>query len=271
MLRDPSRLGLDSHQLRTLTEAGFVKPRRGIDGSEQFSFTDIKLLRVVGGLLAEGVPLGRMLGALRQLRRQLGDEAAHKVSLAARDGAVVAWQGTDAWDAESGQRLLDFVPPIADDPKVVRFTPRPSAPSEGPSQEQLDADAWFEHGCELEELGDPAAEEAYRKALQSDPQHTDALLNLGRWLHESGDLRAAEKLYRRALRHDQNDATAAFNLGVALQDLDRIEEAVTAYLHAIEVDPNCADAYYNIAGLYQDRGDEVSALRFYKRYRALVE
>ena len=271
VLRDIGRFGLTPAQLRSLVEGGFVKPRLEVDGSERFSFAEIKLLRVIGGLLAEAVPLGRVLEALRRLRQQLGDDATQRVSLVAHGGAVVAWVGSEAWDAETGQRLLDFVPPTADDPKVVRFTPRPAVPDDAPTPDQLDADAWFEHGCELEELGDPAAEEAYRKALHHDPEHTDALLNLGRWLHETGDLSAAEGLYRRALGHDPNDGIAAFNLGVALQDLERIEESTAAYLHAIQVDPNCADAYYNVAGLYQDRGDEVSALRYYKRYRALVD
>ena len=271
-LRDAARLGLTTAQLREVVDGGFVTPSVPPDGIPRFSFAEIKLLRSVGGLLAAGIPLGRVLESLRRLRRDLDEGELAKVTVTADGARVVAYQGLDAWDAESGQRRLDFTPPAVADPKVVRFVPRPRAASSvAVDANQLDADAWFEYGCELEELADPEAGDAYRKALELDPRHTDALLNLGRWVHEAGDLQAAEDHYRRALTLDPDDAIAAFNLGVALQDLERHDDAVAAYEKALELDPACSDAYYNLAGLYQDRGDEVSALRFYKRYRALTD
>src|SRR6266850_1557869 len=101
----------------------------------------------------------------------------------------------------------------------------------------------------------PEAREAYRRALEIDPHHAGAHVNLGRLLHESQDAQAAAHHYRIALEARPDDATAAFNLGVALEDLGQLEEAAQAYLRALASDPSYADAHYNLAGVRERAGD----------------
>src|SRR5205823_5841380 len=84
-----------------------------------------------------------------------------------------------------------------------------------------------------------------QRALEVDPDHSDAHVNLGRMLHEEGAPLAAQQHYRRALETDPSHPTAAFNLGVALEDLGRLNEARNAYLRALDLDPENADAHYN--------------------------
>lgn len=269
-------LGLSPKRVRALVDAGFVGRRTDDDGEDgvRLTFPDLALLRTVKRLVDAGLPFPRVQRALRGVRAQLVGVPLHTVNLVPQDGRVLVQREDSAWDAETGQRLLAFTPqPIQR--RVVAFRPRrDTVPDiEPPSDDDLrdlDADAWFDEACDLEEIDPEAAEDAYRKTLTIDPSHSDALLNLGRLVHERGDLSAAEGFYRRALRLDAHDAIAAFNLGVALQDLERYDEAGEAYLQAIEHDPECADAYYNVAGIFQEQGDEVSALRYLKMYRNLV-
>jgi tetratricopeptide (TPR) repeat protein len=133
-----------------------------------------------------------------------------------------------------------------------------------------EADDWFARGCALELTCVDAAREAYERALEIQPDHAGALVNLGRLLHESGDVCAAEERYRLALDSDPKNATAAFNLGVALEDAGDDPRAIGAYQRALSLDPRFADASYNLACLYERVGDRGAALRQMAHYRRLV-
>jgi tetratricopeptide (TPR) repeat protein len=135
----------------------------------------------------------------------------------------------------------------------------------------MSVDDLYERGCDLDEHAPQEAAQAYRDALELDPDHADAHVNLGRILHDQGDPRAAIEHYRKALELAPRHATASFNLGVALEDLRLFEEAVLAYTMAIATDPACADAHYNLSRLYERRGEGAAALRHLRTYRNLVE
>jgi tetratricopeptide (TPR) repeat protein len=138
---------------------------------------------------------------------------------------------------------------------------RPSATPERSAAE------WFELGCELEVASPAEARTAYQRALEADDRHADAHLNLGRLLHEAGDLGGAERHYLRALEVEPSEATAAFNLGVVLEDLRRDVQAIAAYERAMAADPDFLDAYHNVVRLHERRGDKAAALRVLKRLR----
>ncbi|MGE5185757.1 MAG: tetratricopeptide repeat protein [Acidobacteriota bacterium] len=132
--------------------------------------------------------------------------------------------------------------------------------------------AWYERGCALEAADVDGAIAAYRRAIAGRPDLADAHNNLGRVLHDRGDLAAAEACYRAALAHDPHVALYYFNLGVVLEDGGRAEEAIGAYEQAASV----ADAHYNLARLLERRaraaGDDMMmrrAVRHLARYREL--
>ena len=123
------------------------------------------------------------------------------------------------------------------------------------------AEGWYEHGCELEGEAPEQAQEAYRRALALDPGHADAHVNLGRLLHEAGDVGGAQAHYVQALELEPDHAIATFNLGVALEDAGQPGDALAQYERALAVDPGCADAHFNAARLYELLGDRAAALR----------
>ena len=142
---------------------------------------------------------------------------------------------------------------------------RPAGDVVPPTVEEI-----YELGCDLDEADPERAESSYRQVIAQAPQHADAHINLGRILHERGDLPGAEKHYRRALAIRPHDPTASFNLGVVLEDGGHHAEALEAYQRAIAADERNADAHYNAARLYDLLGDYASALRHLRICRDLA-
>ena len=131
-------------------------------------------------------------------------------------------------------------------------------------------DELYELGCDLEATDPAHAEASYRQVLARAPRHADAHINLGRLLHERGDLAGAEEHYRAALCERPDDPTATFNLGVALEDGSRVAEALDAYERAVALNAHNADAHYNAARLYEKGGDYGASLRHLRAYRDLT-
>jgi tetratricopeptide (TPR) repeat protein len=179
----------------------------------------------------------------------------------------VAWDGESRWQPESGQFLFNF-----DAGRVMRRARRIAqlpAPPPKPGLPRLSADEWCDLAMELEDGSPLEARAAYHHALDANPGHVIARINLGRLLHADGNLTGAEAHYRDALRHDPASGLAWYNLGVLLEDKELPEEAVACYERAIRSDPALADAHYNLALLYERAGRRRDALRHFAIYRQL--
>ena len=257
-------------RIRAYVRAGCLSPRRGRKGEYRFSFQDLIILRAARGLSEARISIGRIRRVLRHLRQQLPTgRSLSSVHISVRNREVVVRNGTEVWSPESGQTLFDFeVSELARE--VAPLARRAAEQAESEAQE-LGADDWYALGCDLETADPDTAMEAYLRAIAIDPRHSDAHLNLGRVLHEKGQVAAAEKHYRMALAVRSDDAIAAFNLAVALEDLRRPVEALKGYQRAIEIDPSHADAHYNIAMLYERLKRRSAALRHLKVYKKLTE
>jgi tetratricopeptide (TPR) repeat protein len=253
-------LGLSPAQIRSYANKGFLTPERGSRGELLFGFRDLIILRTAGELAAAHIPQRKVKRVLERLREQLPPgRTLTGVRIAADGERVVVSDGSALWNPESGQALFDF---SVDD--ITEATPVRAVP-----QTQVDADDWYTLGCELEETSSERAREAYERAIELDPEHADARVNLGRLLHEDRAPAAAEVQYRAALESDPDHDVAWFNLGVALEDLGRLQEAAEAYRKAIALDPGNADAHYNLSGILERRGDKPGALRHLNAYRKL--
>jgi len=255
-------LGLRPAQIRSYATKGFLSPERGPRGELRFGFHDLVVLRTASELVAADIPQRKVQRTLEKLREQLPEGGSLAGIRIAADGERVVVRDRDAvWNPESGQSLFDFS--VDDLTANVVEVPR------NQTIDDLDADDWYDAGCHLEHMSMNDARDAYERALQLDPKHTDAHINLGRLLHEMRAPAAAEQHYRAALAIDPHHPIAAFNLGVALEDLGRTREAIDAYEQAIAIDPHNADAHYNLAGLYEKRGDKAEAVRELKEYARL--
>jgi tetratricopeptide (TPR) repeat protein len=262
-------LGLTESRLRYWVRVGFVKPGRGPGNQFRFRFQDLVLLRTAQALVESGLPIRRVRRSLDRLSRSLPrGRSLTELRIVATGGEVVVEAAGEAWEPATGQRLL-----ILDVGEMARSAAPfvPAVVAEAESAARLSAQEWHDLGEDLEATSPAESIAAYQRALELDPASAATCLNLGRLLHEQGDLDAAEQLYRDALRHTGGDVTAAFNLAVVLQDAARWREAAGAYHAVLELDPTYADAYYNLAAVYEYLGDSTVAFQNLQAYRRLTK
>jgi tetratricopeptide (TPR) repeat protein len=246
-------LGATPESARKLVEVVWGMQR------DVFNFKDVVLLRTAQGLMAHRVSPKRIVRVLERLRAQVTTERPlSSVALHREGNELVVGAGTERWNPETGQSLLDF-----------QHTFRAATWLQAPAHR--DADALFARGVAQEGEHSPDALDSYTKALAVNPLHADAHVNLGRLLHQRGKHQEAEAHYVAALAARPTDVTATFNLAVVLEDQGRIDAAITRYREAIEVDPSCVDAYFNLSRLYEKKGEKIAALRHLKDYQRLTQ
>jgi tetratricopeptide (TPR) repeat protein len=255
-------LGLPRSVVTGLIEAGFVTPARGRRREYRFSFHDLVLLRAAQALADAKIPSTRILRSLRRLRTQLPDEMPIAgLRIEAVGDSVVVSEGDSQWQPDDGQYVLQFK--VASPSGRLAFFGRAKV-IEASADRQ-----WFEHAAAIESEQPAKACDAYRRAIQSDSRHLDAYINLGRLLHERGQLDEATAVYRDGLDRCGKDATLLFNLAVLQEDLSQPKQAIESYRAALAADPNLADAHFNLARLYEANGSKREALRHWSAFRKL--
>jgi hypothetical protein len=84
------------------------------------------------------------------------------------------------------------------------------------------------------------AEEAYRRAVELDPERVSALFNLGLLEQQKGELREAHDLYERVVEKEPRHAWAHYQLGAIYESWDRESQAIKEYAKAFALDPQLA-------------------------------
>ena len=135
----------------------------------------------------------------------------------------------------------------------------------------MSADDWFNTALDLEAVTSDEAISDYHKALALEVDHADAHLNLGRLLHEGGQVQEAESHYRSATDADPESGRAFYNLGVALDDQGLQAGGIEAYQAALRLDENLAVAHFNLSRLFEAEGRRPDALRHLAEYKRLIE
>jgi tetratricopeptide (TPR) repeat protein len=261
-------LGMKEASIREIVRTGLCRPaRRG--RRYAYSFQDLVVLRAARGLLEARVPAARVRRALAALAAELPEgRPLSGVRIVADGRQVAVHDAGGAWQPETGQTCLAFeVDGLARLAEAVRAERRPAGPGPGDAAR---AQLAFERGIDLEDEDPKRAAAAYREALALDPGLADALVNLGRLVHEGGEAAEAVRLYERALALTPDDPILHFNLALALEDARGAEAAAEHYERALALDPGFADAHWNLAGLCEALGRRAEALRHYRAYQKLT-
>jgi tetratricopeptide (TPR) repeat protein len=246
-------LRVTAQQLAGWERAGLIEP------AEAYSFFDLLKIKKLRDLRSKRVRSAVIRESLEAMQRQVaGMENPLLEAGTFSTGTRVAFRHRgSAVEPIAGQFVLDF----NSKENVVAAKVKPMRPAES-------GEDWFARGIAFEET--PAtherAIEAYQKALEYDPKHAAAHINLGTLYYNRREYGLAEEHYRQAIEVDPRYALAYFDLGNVLDETGRLSDAAQAYRVAIQLAPTYADAHYNLALAYEKLKQPRKALAHWQTY-----
>jgi tetratricopeptide (TPR) repeat protein len=254
------QFGVTERQLRSWERAGLIP------ASESYSFSDLIAIQTLVKLSESHIPLRQIGSAMASLRQKLEGvkQPLAELRIVSNGRKIAVHVAGQRMEALTGQILFDF-----DASELGAVT---SLPERKPTVNRLrESESWFQMGLELEETGAPVEQaiEAYRKALELNPQAAGALVNLGTIYYRQRQFSEAEQQYAAAIAADPGYPLAQFNLGNLCDEQGRLEEAVEHYRLALNLNPNYADAHFNLALLCERNGDTLKAVHHWKSYLKL--
>lgn len=249
-------IGISESQIRYWDRIGLIPHREKQKGQLFFDFRGMVAFRAVKELRDQGVSLRRIDKCMQKLKKLLPDleqPLAEARLVASRNQLVIA-KGNRRLTPE-GQLLLNFVASPLPGPIPLR-----------PDQTE---DLLFQ-ALECEQERDwQEAEKKYLAVLAIEPDHLDALVNLGNIYHRDGALKEAAACYRRALRINPDHVEANYNLANLLAEQRDLDNAILFYRKAIHEDGEFADAYFNLGRTLEKAGDPQGAGACWRRYLEL--
>ena len=97
------------------------------------------------------------------------------------------------------------------------------------------------------------AQSYYQKVLKIDPNHSQALNNIGVIFKGLGENQKAKECFEQAIEIDPNYADAHYNLGNIFIKLKENQKAKDCFEQAIKINPNHADAHKNLGILLKQK------------------
>ena len=113
------------------------------------------------------------------------------------------------------------------------------------------------------------AAEAFRQAVEAEPESVRARVNLGSALGQTGDLEGAIEQFERSLELQPENATAHFNLAQLLLTTNRPAEALAQFEATVRIAPEDATAHLELGRLLRTAGDRAKALHHFRSARKL--
>lgn len=173
-------------------------------------------------------------------------------------------------------------PPTDPAPPSVQSTDNTS-PVETPlPASETTAEDQFRLGNEYYEAGQlDQAVEAYRKAIELNPEYQGAYANLGVTYYRQQKFDLAASQYEKALELNPADGEVAYNLGALyLQqaltvngspDLDLLNKAVTQLQQALEISPDLAEPHFTLGVAYFFLEDKQNATEAFETYLSMSD
>jgi len=109
------------------------------------------------------------------------------------------------------------------------------------------------------------AADVYQRIIQADPQHFEALVNLGNVLQVLGRLSEAATCYQRALQVQPDCVEAHNNLGCCLHSQHQLDAAMACFERALALRPDYPDSLNNVGNVLRDQGRRIEAMAWYQR------
>lgn len=111
-------------------------------------------------------------------------------------------------------------------------------------------EAYFMLGVNFKEQNQLAkAKNSFLTAVENNPEHIDAWIELGKLAEQSRD-DLAETYYKNALLIDKDNINILHHLAYYYQNNEKIEKAIDTYHQIVTIDPTYVSAYLNTGIIY---------------------
>ena len=264
-LGDVARIcGVSRRRLRYWERTALVGSPFPEDDKTAFDFRTLVSVRTIVGLLERGVPLRRIRSSVEAVKARIPELEPLPVlrTWGSSERIVLRHQGVLM--EPGGQLVLDLS-------REVEGAVEPLGDRGAGERARRTALAWFERGCELdtERATYDAAVDAYRKAIESDPEFADAHCNLGSVYFNQDRRGRARACFERAVELDPGHVEANLNLGTLREEEGADEAALSHYRAALEADSCYPDTHVSLALVYEKLRLPRTALAHWRRYLQL--
>lgn len=263
--RDASNiLGIKTGRLRYWKRIGLVTPSNLRKGRRYYDFQDLICLKTAQGLVSQGLQATKMRNGVESLKKKFpgADSYLSNKRVYVFGDQVIIRHKDRFIEPRSGQLLFEF--DLDDFAQEVKSRVKRI-------DSEKTAEGWFQRGLryDSDEETYSLALEAYQKAVELDPNFSDAYVNMGNVYYMQELFVDAERCYRIAIACDPDHAKAHFNLGNTLDELGCTREAVDCFRKSLEKDPEFPDVHYNLAATCEKLGLWDEAFTLWKSYLTL--
>ncbi len=109
------------------------------------------------------------------------------------------------------------------------------------------------------------AQQAYRAALQAQPNLSAALHGLGVLAYQQGSITEALQLLAQAAAQAPGRADVNFDFGLTQYRAGNMPAAASLFQHAVALQPNWPEAHYNLGNALREAGDIQAAMRAFRQ------
>jgi tetratricopeptide (TPR) repeat protein len=266
-------LNVPVHVIRGWERSGLIRAVRRVHRLPYFDFKEVSGARRLSELLQAGVSREDIERSLRAIPGFADGERRpfEQLDLLVRDHRVVIRDDHGLREA-GGQRLFDFdgdaASTAAHDPADGEHHPMTlsflSARQQALEMERCD---WFVEGCRHVDADDlPAAIEAFRLALMSEPQNPEVHFHLGDALYRRGRVQAALERFYSAVELDHDYVEAWMQIGSLHRELHELDAAADAFAVALDIHEDASDAHFQLAETMAEQGHLANAVLHWEAY-----
>ena len=109
------------------------------------------------------------------------------------------------------------------------------------------------------------ARQEFKKALELDPENTDALIEMGHCMLDQKSAVEASAFFEKALKLNQRSADAKIGLGMAYHMQGKTQEALEILKSGIVLCPDSSKIHLELGEIYESLGKKEEALQHYKK------
>lgn len=109
------------------------------------------------------------------------------------------------------------------------------------------------------------ARKMYRKVLEKQPEHTQALVNFGILEHQCGNSKQGLIYINKGIAIQPDNTIYLYNKGKVLEEIDNYQDAIKCYQRVIELQPDDAATYHLLGNCLLQLGQDEMAIQNYHR------